>query len=78
MDHDANNWPKIALAWLGNLLGYLTVHQAEIQTVVLLLTGAWTLWQFGMSITRDARDRALHRKLLAKVSHLPTEPGDTL
>ena len=59
------NWAGIGVSWAGNGLGYLTVHQADVQTVVLMLTGAYTLWQFARDWIKDKRDRDGLAKLAA-------------
>ena len=47
------NKTGLAVSWAGNGLAWLTLHQAELQTIILLLTGTYTLWQFGRDIIRD-------------------------
>jgi hypothetical protein len=65
--HAASHINKVGLtvSWAGNLVGYLTVHQAELQTLAVVLTILYTAWQFGRDVLRDRRDRAMQGKLVA-------------
>lgn len=47
----------VAVSWAGNGVAYLTVHQAELQTLAIVLTILYTAWQFGRDFLRDRRDR---------------------
>lgn len=59
----------VALSWAGNgaggVISYLTAHESELQVVALLLTIAYTVWQFGRDFARDQRDRSTQSKLVA-------------
>ena len=65
--HAAHQINRVGLigSWAGNGVAYLTVHQAELQTLALLLTISYTAWQFGRDILRDRRDKVAQSKLIA-------------
>ena len=53
----------LSVSWAGNGIAYLTVHQAELQTLAIVLTILYTAFQFGRDILRDARDKRAARRV---------------
>lgn len=68
----------VAVSWAGNGVAYLTVHQAELQTLAIVLTILYTAWQFGRDILRDRRNKRSLSKVeeWARRHGMRTKPAD--
>lgn len=64
------------VAIFGNGVAFLAEHDKELQAISLSLTILWILWQWGRSLMQDARDLSEHRKLLAKLGGMKTQPAE--
>jgi len=68
----------VAVSWAGNGVAYLTVHQAELQTLAIVLTILYTVWQFGRDYLRERRERSTQSKLVAwaRGQGMRTQPAE--
>lgn len=73
----------LTVSWAGNgvsgFMSYLNGHQTDLQTLALILTITYTLWQFGRDMLRDylktKREKIAHSKLLERIKAMQTRPA---
>lgn len=69
----AGNHAATAIMTIGNALAWVADHNSELQSLALLLTICYGIWQFIRDFRADSRASGLNRALLSKLQRMRTE-----